>query len=580
MSLSNAMQIGRSALAVSQAGISVTSNNIANAGTAGYARQIARMEPIQGAGADAAGAAGRGVRISQVRRQVDQAIEHRLRGAISDEASANQNSLLMGQIESVLGTIGDGDLSNQLSQFFNTWSERANGTRTSASVVQQGQQLSNYLSRLRSDLRSQTSQIDGQLSASVSRANTILGQIADLNTAIAGNEQGGNEASALRDQRDIALTELSSLMRVSTVEHENGAIDVLVGSTPVILGGRSRGLELSFTSGDDGSSEARIVTRNSAERIDMLGGSIGALVEQRVNGLGDTLASLDRIASQLAFNVNRYHSTGTNAQGLTGTSSQVAFATADRALALNSASNQTMAALPYVPQDGSFKVQMKNTATGETRTVQIRVDLDGLTDAGLPGTDDDTTAQDIVFALNAVPGLNAGFSSEGKLTITSDSGYAFAFQDDSSNVLAALQVNSYFTGTTASSLSVRSDLVTSPSSLVAGRWDASGNLVENGTALAIARLRDEPNSALGGASIVSSWSDTAQRVGDRAATARIDAEASTTVRANLEGQRANVSGVSTDEESLNLMQYQRQYQGAARLISVCDELMQTLMQLV
>lgn len=580
MGLSSAMQIGRSALAVSQAGISVTSNNIANAGTAGYARQIARMEPIQGAGADAANAAGRGVRISQVRRQVDEAIEHRLRGAISDEAGSNQKSLLMGQIEGVLGTIGDGDLSDQLSQFFNTWSERANGTRTSASVVQQGQQLANYLGRLRADLRGQTGQIDGQLSASVSRANTLLGQIADLNKAIADNEQGGNEASALRDQRGIALTELSSLMRVSTVEHENGAIDVLVGSAPVILGGKSRGLELSFATGENGESEARIATKSSSERIDMLGGSIGALMDLRSGGLGDTLAALDRIAAQLAFNVNTLHATGTNAQGLTGTSSQIAFATADRSRALNDSANEALSDLPYAPQDGSFKVQVKNAATGETQTVQIRVDLDGLTDAGLPGTADDTTAADIVAALNAIPGMNAGFNAEGKIQISSDSGYTFAFKDDSSNALAALGVNAYFTGSSASTLGVRSDLVTSPGNLVAGRWDAAGNLVENGTALAIARLRDEPNSSLGGASIVASWSDTAQRIGDRSATARIDAEAATTVRANLEGQRASVSGVSTDEESLNLMQYQRQYQGAARLISVCDELMQTLMQLV
>ncbi len=580
MSLSSAMQIGRSALAVSQAGISVTSNNIANAGTAGYARQIARMEPIQGAGADAANASGRGVRISQVRRQVDEAIEHRLRNAVSDEAGANQNSLLLTQIESVLGTIGDGDLSDQLGTFFNAWSERANGTRTSASVVQQGQQLANYLGRLRADLRSQTSQIDGQLSASVSRANTLMGQIADLNRSIADNEQGGNEASALRDQRDIALTELSSLMRVSTVEHESGAIDVLVGSTPVILGGKSRGLELSFATGDTGMSEARISTRSSAERIDALGGSIGALMDLRAGGLGDTLTSLDQIAAQLAFSVNRLHSTGTNAQGLTATSSQVAFASADRSIALNDPANAAMNGLPYSASDGTFKIQVKNAATGETRTVQVRVDLDGLTDSGLPGTSDDTSAQDIVSAINAVPGMNASFTAEGKLSISADAGYSFAFADDSSGALAALGVNAYFTGSTASTLAVRSDLVSAPTSLVAGRWDSSGNLVENGTALAISRLRDEANSALGGTSIGSYWSDAAQRVGDRAATARIDAESSSTVRSNLEGQRAAISGVSSDEESLNLMQYQRQYQGAARLISVCDELMQTLMQLV
>ncbi len=42
----------------------------------------------------------------------------------------------------------------------------------------------------------------------------------------------------------------------------------------------------------------------------------------------------------------------------------------------------------------------------------------------------------------------------------------------------------------------------------------------------------------------------------------------------------SVSGVSTDEEAMNLINYQQQYQAAARLISIAQELTQTLMQLV
>ena len=38
-----------------------------------------------------------------------------------------------------------------------------------------------------------------------------------------------------------------------------------------------------------------------------------------------------------------------------------------------------------------------------------------------------------------------------------------------------------------------------------------------------------------------------------------------------------VSGVSTDEEAINLMAYQRAYQASARFLSVVDELIQTLL---
>ena len=43
MSLSTAMQIGRSALTASQIGLQIAGNNMANAATPGYSRQIGRF---------------------------------------------------------------------------------------------------------------------------------------------------------------------------------------------------------------------------------------------------------------------------------------------------------------------------------------------------------------------------------------------------------------------------------------------------------------------------------------------------------------------------------------------------------
>ena len=45
MSLSGALQVGKSALAVTQAALQVTGNNIANAGNPDYTRQVANLEP-------------------------------------------------------------------------------------------------------------------------------------------------------------------------------------------------------------------------------------------------------------------------------------------------------------------------------------------------------------------------------------------------------------------------------------------------------------------------------------------------------------------------------------------------------
>jgi flagellar hook-associated protein 1 FlgK len=107
-----------------------------------------------------------------------------------------------------------------------------------------------------------------------------------------------------------------------------------------------------------------------------------------------------------------------------------------------------------------------------------------------------------------------------------------------------------------------------------------GEFVENGTALEIAKLQDKALSNLQGRTIAEAWRDSAQAIGVQAAAAGTTLEAAASVRASLEAQRAGISGVSIDEESVNLMNFQRMYQASARVISVADELTQTLLSLV
>jgi len=57
-------------------------------------------------------------------------------------------------------------------------------------------------------------------------------------------------------------------------------------------------------------------------------------------------------------------------------------------------------------------------------------------------------------------------------------------------------------------------------------------------------------------------------------------EANRLVLDQLEQQKSSVSGVSTDEEMTNIIQYQRSYQASARLIKAADEMLQTLLSMV
>ena len=578
MSLTNAIQIGRSALAASQIGIQIAGNNMANAATPGFSRQVARFLPIRGDRSIPGIQIGNGVMVRSVQRQVDMALQGRLWNGGADLSSAATKSNIFSQIEAALGELGDNDLSSELTSFFNGWSERANQTQSSAAVVQQGDRLAGFVRDLRTRLLDQRRQIDDQIGATVEQANVLLNQISGLNTAISNAEASGAMANTLRDQRDTAVTELSALMDVTVVDHGQQGIDILVGSTPVLMGTTVRPLELKRTV-VDGQVQVSVATQPDHQSLTISSGALGALVQSRGTAVDGTLDKLDRLASQLIFEVNKLHSTGVNASGLTSTTGTLAFGALDRARPLNDPANQVTSALPYAATHGSFTVRVRNEGTGTTETVRINIDLDGRTNAGTPGTADDTTPQQIADALNAIPGLTAGFTPDGKLQVTAASGVDFSFAEDTSGAVALLGLNAYFSGTNASDIAVRSDLKTDPSRLTTGRI-VNGTFVENGTALEIAGLQSRSLPSLEGRTLQGLWRESVQDVGGQASSALTSARAAAVVYDSLESQRAGISGVSIDEESINLMDFQRQYQAAARVINTANELTNVLMGLI
>lgn len=577
MSLTSALQIARTGLVASQVGVQVAGNNLSNAATPGYTRQNLFLTPNrdQLSGSFSLGA---GVGIRAVRRQIDEALQARLRESISVEQAAVQKRGILNQVESILGELSGFDLSSELSTFFNTWSDAANLTQSDATVVEQGQRLSAFIVGLRSDLSRQRVQIESQITERVRQADSVLTEIASLNSQIGGSEIGGAAANGLRDRRDELLGELATLVDIDTIEDDQGIVDVFVGSSPVVLAGVSLGLTVDRVS-DGASTTVRIRTQRDGSVVPVGSGSIGGLLDSRDGVIDDVLGRLDRLTQRVIFEVNRVHATGSDSPGLTETFSQSRFPDADRALALNDPLNNTVLGLPVRPTNGSFLVNITNPTTGVSEQIAVPVDLDGIDGSLTFGATDDTSAQDIVSALDAIDGLNASFDPSGRIAITADPGFEFSFEDDSSGVLGALGINAFFTGASSGTIGVREDLAANPSKLTLGRLD-NGQFVENGTALQIVALQERALADLGGVSISAYWQEAVQNVANEAGTAQTRADSGRVVRESLQAQRDSISGVSIDEESINLLTFQRQFQGAAQVITVANELLDTLISII
>lgn len=595
MSLTESLTIGRSALTATQLAIQVAGNNVANASTPGYSRQTLGLTALPDS-RYGTNFVGRGVGVQSVRRQVDSALQQRLYGSISQDSAAQINLTQLGQVEATLNELSGSGLSTQLGAFFNSWSELANSPNLGGSrslVVQQGTSLAAYMKNLRGQLSDQKISIDRQLTTTTGQVNSLLDQVAAINASIVQSEQGSGSANGLRDRRDQLISELSQYADVSTVEQPSGVVDVLIGSSPVVLAGTSRGLQFRAEAAGN-QVRVSVATRDNNETLTIRSGELGALLGQRTTLVDDTIDKLDTLAGQLIAQVNRIHSTGLGGQPFTALQGQVGFASGDITRSFNDPTNTTSAAWPVKPTSGSFTVRIRNETTGDIRTATIRVDLDGLTSTLAPGYTSDTSLSSLSASLGAVPNLSSTVTPDGKLSITAASGYSVSFGDDSSGVLAAVGVNTYFTGKDASDIGVRAELVSTPNLLAAGTYVArngggsspgdptvfEADRSDNGTALKMANLRDQSVAGFGGSTVNQYWDQAVQSIAVRTSSAKTEAESTSMVKQSLEAQRTSVSGVSMDEEAISLVNYQRQYQASARFITVVDDMTQTLLGLI
>ncbi|MCY2954171.1 MAG: flagellar hook-associated protein FlgK [Planctomycetota bacterium] len=568
MSLIGALNIGKSALAAHQAAIQVTSNNISNAGNPDYTRQVARISPNPDHQLKPGAMIGTGVTITGIDRQIDQALEERIRGSISDSESAGVSQQWLGRVEAVFNGSGEDYLSNQLTAFFDSWSQLANTPQDEAKreiVVNNAQSLANTVRSLKTQLDGLKSDIRMQLSSLATDANSLADKIAKLNQQIVSIESSsGGTANSLRDQRDANLKSLAKLVDIKTSESENGDVTVTVGGETLVAGNINRGIIAKESL--DGQNHATVLAvKADGSTVNATSGQAGALVGLR-DEIGSISDKLDTLVGNLIFQVNHLHSQG---QGIDGYSQVIS---SNSVADPNTTLDSDAAGLAFKPVNGSFQIQVRRKSDGGViKGGMVQVDLDGL------GADDSLNSLATKIN-NSLPDVIASVIG-GKLKIeaVSKSDMEVTFSEDHSYVLAALGINSFFSGTGAADVAVIADVQANSSLIAAAK---NGSKLDNTTAQEIFNLQTKSLADLGNVSIKDSYDAIVTDLAVSAAGARSNAEAAQVINETLSTQREALSGVSLDEEAINLMQEQRAYQAAARVVSAIDEMMQTLLQMV
>lgn len=568
MTLFGSIQMGGNTLQAMQIGLQVVGNNIANANTPGYVRQEAVYVP---AGVQKQGhlILGLGVKVDSIIQKIDKFVQDRLVGARGDRANAEMQEKVYRDMETLLNELSDaGDLSSSLTSFFNAIDDvlkPGSNAATRNLAVNRGISLTEDINNLQSRANDIRLQLDQRVTAASDEINSLTEQIRVLNVQIASSEGGdssASEAGGLRVARQQAVDRLSELVGISVSEQPSGGLSITAGGEFLVFEGQRREVAVNADQGVEAAAGV-IEFVGSHSPLTATTGELKGLYTSRDDLVGGFLNKLDDLAGTLAFEFNKVFSQGQGLVGFTQLTSQDAVTSATAAL--------DDAGLAFTPVSGAFDLLVRSKEDNLTRTQTIAIDLDGI--------DDDTSLTSLAQQLDAVDGISASVNATGQLQIRADSSDVdFAFSGDTSGVLAALGLNTFFTGSTAASIGVNSELKGIANT---GKFAASlGGIGEDsGNAERLSAFLTQPLEAAGNTSLGDLYNQLLNEITQGSAVSKSVADGFRTFEGSLEGQRQAVSGVSIDEEAVTMMTLQRIYQASAKYISTISELLDLLTKL-
>jgi flagellar hook-associated protein 1 FlgK len=190
---------------------------------------------------------------------------------------------------------------------------------------------------------------------------------------------------------------------------------------------------------------------------------------------------------------------------------------------------------------------------------------------------------DVASSINAAlgPGTATIDGASGQLVINTGTN-TVAFSNDSSNFLAAYEINNFFTGSTSGGLSVSQTIRANPAAINTGTIAATTSIVytgDNASAIKIMNLQDQAISVDGSAasSLHNRISSLSAQYGLDVGIANQQTAYRETEASSLTQQREAISGVNVDEELIAMMKFQRAYEASAKVISTSNQMLDSLM---
>ncbi|MEP2830613.1 flagellar hook-associated protein FlgK [Parvibaculum sp.] len=614
MSLSSALGAAMSGLNVAQAGLDVTSRNIANVGTPGYTRKVQQQTNML------AGGEGIGVRREAAQRQVDAFLQQQLRTSSASSAFLNVKSSMLGRIDAGFGTPDSnssiagaiGSLSSMLQELI----DNPESESSRASFLNEADNLATQLNTTSDTIQEMRLEAERNIAAGVEQANALLKTIANVNNQIASRQAGNLSIGDLQDQRDMAIDELSTLMDVKVVNRDDGTVTVFTSGGQLLLDRTP--VELTFdehtqmdptsTYENGGAGTIRLVSGSTS--IDLIAagairsGTLAGYIEMRDEILPEAQAQLDELAAQLALALSEetVESTDATVGAATGYDIDTAEMVPGNTISLSYTVGGVQQNVTIVRVDDPSVLPLSDTATAATGDTVVGINFNqpmaGIIadlQAALPGdvAVSNTSGSTIRFLDDGAAGNSDINAVSATVTPSALSGGGTGlplFTDGSNGTVFSNSLDGAGQKTGfASRIKVNAELIADDTKLVAYDTDVPMGDTTRPLDL-LARLTTNtrtyaPETGIGGSSTPFNGSidEFARRIvsfqSSQSANAARDAEAQQVVTSSLQDRFDAETGVNIDDEMSNLLLLQNAYSANARVMTTIQELFTVLMSI-
>jgi len=615
MGLSSALAIAMSGLTANQAALSIVSGNVANANTPGYVVQTPNQVEVS------TGGAGNSVQVTGVNRQLDLYVQSQLRTETAGGAYADQTANILGQLQDVYGTPGGaGTLETSYSNFttaLQALSTSQGSTSAQTTALAAAQSLAQSLNQTSQGIQSLRSNVEQDISSSVTEANTDMTQIASINQQLQGLSATDPAAATLMDQRDNAINDLSTLMDVHVSTGTGNQVNVSTTSGTQLVSG-SLASTMNFSSPGSLTANSLYSTNPSQNGVGSLtiqlpngasydmvanntitSGKIAADLKLRDQTLVQAETQVDQLAASMSSALSNTTTAGT---AITGPPSGFSVSTSNMLagntinLTVSNGATNTQQQISIVNVTDPTALPLQNAANASPQLVGVNLS-NGITPAVLAQLNQalgpNVTVTGSGTTLNIVSDgstLNAASTTTTASSLTSGSPQLAVFTDGNSLYTGAITSSgSQMTGL-AGRITVNPALLSNPQDLsvystspvtAAGDTTRSDFLYSQ---LTTGSFSYSPTTGLGSTSspftgtITSYMQQFLSQQANASTTATQLQQGQDVVVSTLQQKFNSVAGVSIDTEMSNLIALQNSYAANAHVMSVVQSMMNSLLQ--